>query len=71
MKQHRHKGIASTLLKAVLDRASQSGLEKVFLHAQADVVPLYEQFGFIKKGDIFLEASIEHQAMYKSLDKNT
>ena len=71
LKQHRHKGIASTLLKAVLDRASQSGLEKVFLHAQADVVPLYEQFGFIKKGDIFLEASIEHQAMYKSLDKNT
>ena len=71
LKPYRKKGIASALLKAVLDYASQSGMMKVFLHAQADVVPLYEQFNFIKKGGIFLEANIEHQEMYKLLNKNT
>jgi predicted GNAT family N-acyltransferase len=70
LKPYRNQGIASALLTAVLDYATQLGLEQVFMHAQADVVPLYEKFGFIKRGEIFLEADIKHQQMYKLLSKN-
>ena len=69
LKDHRHKGIASALLTAVLTEAEKQGIQKVFLHAQADVVQLYENFGFIRQGDIFLEAGIKHQHMYKLLNK--
>ena len=69
LKNHRHKGIASALLTAVLAEAEKQGFQKVFLHAQADVVQLYENFGFIRQGDIFLEAGIKHQQMYKLLNK--
>ena len=71
LKPYRNQGIASALLSTVLDYATQLGLEQVFMYAQADVVPLYEKFGFLKRGGVFLEADIKHQEMYKFLNKNT
>ena len=70
LKPYRNQGIASALLTAVLNYATQLGLDQVFMHAQVDVVPLYEKFGFHRRGEIFLEADIKHQEMYKFLNNN-
>ena len=70
LKPYRNQGIASALLTAVLNYATQLGLDQVFMHAQVDVVPLYEKFGFLRRGEIFLEADIKHQEMYKLLNNN-
>lgn len=50
---YRGKGIGSMLLKAVLDHAKKSGLEKVQLHVYTSNTPavaLYKKFGFEQEG---------------------
>jgi predicted GNAT family N-acyltransferase len=59
----RHCGLASSLLLAVLADARLQGLERVFLHAQVQVVDFYRRHGFTAEGEIFLDAGIEHRAM--------
>jgi predicted GNAT family N-acyltransferase len=59
----RHRGLASSLLLAVLAQARLRGLERVFLHAQVPVVDFYHRHGFTAEGEIFLDAGIEHRAM--------
>lgn len=60
---YRHRGLASSLLLAVLAEARLRGLRRVFLHAQVPVVNFYSRYGFTMEGEIFLEAGIEHCAM--------
>jgi predicted GNAT family N-acyltransferase len=60
----RHRGLASALLLAVLAQARLRGLHRVFLHAQVPAVGFYRHHGFMTEGDVFLEAGIEHRAMY-------
>ena len=59
----RHRGLASSLLLAVLADARLRGLERVYLHAQVPVVDFYGRHGFIEEGETFLDAGIEHRAM--------
>ncbi len=40
---------------------------KLYLHAQAPVIPFYEQLGYKAIGPRFMEAGIEHQLMIKEL----
>lgn len=61
--QFRHRGIASELLQKVLLHARRQGFERVFLHAQVQVVDFYRKHGFSAQGEIFLDAGIEHRAM--------
>jgi predicted GNAT family N-acyltransferase len=65
----RGKGVGSALVKAVLrdiqsDRGNKGKL--LYLHAQISAMPLYEKFGFVKHGDLFLECDIEHYSMVRS-----
>jgi len=59
----RRRGLASSLLLAVLAEARRRGLARVYLHAQVPVVGFYRRHGFAEEGGIFLDAGIEHQAM--------
>ena len=63
----RHRGIASAMLRFVLEHARALGFKRVFLHAQVQVTPLYQTHGFTPEGDIFLDAGIEHRAMFLDL----
>lgn len=61
----RRQGLAAELLKSVMADilgAKKSG-EKIYLHAQMEVIPLYEAAGFEKVGIEFLECNISHQTM--------
>ncbi len=57
--QFRNRGIGDIILKEVL--SDVSSLEKmVYLHSQLRAVPFYARNGFLKSGDMFTEAGIEH-----------
>jgi len=62
--QYRGKGIATAMIKAVLaDLPADAAY--IYLNAQVDAVPLYEQNGFIKEGGQFEEAGIRHYKMIR------
>jgi predicted GNAT family N-acyltransferase len=69
LKKFRSKGVGSALVIAVehdiRNHPDVSSGVKMYMHSQVTAVPLYEKFGFIKKGDLFLECSIEHFVMEK------
>ena len=71
IKQYRGKGIGKTLLQKMITLAENGGFSSVFLHAQSQVIPFYENFGFIVVGRPFDEASIKHNLMRRSLPGNT
>lgn len=68
-KPWRGKGAGSALVKAVVDdiTANFNPGELLYLHAQLEAVPLYEKFGFLKKGEQFLECDIWHYEMERLL----
>lgn len=65
-KSWRRKGVASTLVQAVLDDivATKGTGNYLYMHAQLDAMPLYQKFGFQKKGEMFTECNIQHYTMY-------
>jgi predicted GNAT family N-acyltransferase len=60
--EYRNKGVGSELLQRIMKDVSSLG-EKIYLHAQLKAVSYYEKAGFEKKGDVFVEAGIEHYLM--------
>ncbi|MCL2561984.1 MAG: GNAT family N-acetyltransferase [Rikenellaceae bacterium] len=53
-------GIGKEMFAFVLDRIAETGCKKIKLHAQTYLVKFYEDFGFVQKGEMFVEANIEH-----------
>ena len=62
MPMFRNRGIGDIILKEVLKDVISSG-KRVYLHSQLKAVPFYERNGFIKEGQMFTEAGIEHFLM--------
>jgi predicted GNAT family N-acyltransferase len=67
LKEFRNQGLGSELLKVVLNDVEKLG-KKIYLHSQLKAVNYYERAGFIKVGEKFTEAGIEHYLMELSLD---
>jgi predicted GNAT family N-acyltransferase len=63
----RGKGVGSALLATLLAEAQRRGLSLVRLHAQVHAAPFYERFGFVREGEVFMEAGIPHVGMVRSL----
>lgn len=62
LESERGKGLGHKILKSVLnDLSDYKGL--IYMHAQVDVIPFYEKLGFIKEGNEFEEAGIQHYKM--------
>ncbi len=59
---HRNKGLGAILLQDIMEDILPLG-KKIYLHSQLKAIPFYERFGFIKIGDQFTEAEIEHFEM--------
>lgn len=68
LKEYRHQGIGSELLKQAIDLAKAQQLAEIFLHAQTAVKPFYTRLGFISRGEEFLDAGIPHIEMYLTAD---
>ena len=67
LKHYRGLGVGAKLLTAVLTHAAQIGLNRVYLHAQVQVVEFYQGFGFVTKGGEFMDAGIPHRAMVRKI----
>jgi predicted GNAT family N-acyltransferase len=67
-KAYRGKGIGREMFAFVLNHINELGYKKIKLHAQAYLVKFYEDFGFVKHGEKFWEANIEHYAMEKGTE---
>jgi len=59
---HRNKGLGALLLQRVLDDVSARS-KRIYLHSQLKAIPFYERHGFVKLGEQFSEADIEHFEM--------
>ena len=68
-KPWRRKGFGTALVNAVVEDITKNFNpgELLYLHAQMDAAPLYEKFGFVKKGEQFLECDIWHCGMERLL----
>ena len=64
LKEYRGQGVGSALLAALLDYARQEQYDAVYLHAQLDAIPFYENHGFIANGETFMDAGIPHRTMF-------
>ena len=64
LKEYRGQGVGSALLAALLDYARQEQYAGVYLHAQLDAIPFYENHGFIASGETFMDAGIPHRTMF-------
>ena len=58
----RNQGIGSILLDHVLREVSKKG-KTVYLNSQLKAIPFYTRYGFVKVGEQFTEAGIEHFEM--------
>lgn len=59
----RHKSVGSSILELLVDYARSQHYAKVELNSQVQAMPLYEKFGFVAKGKVFMEANIPHRKM--------
>lgn len=58
----RGKGIAKAMIMTVLNDIPEEA-SYIYLNAQLEAVPVYEKAGFVKEGDLFVEAGIQHYKM--------
>jgi len=63
----RRHGLGGRLLEALEARARAEGLREIELHAQCYVEAFYRNRGYVRSGDVFEEAGIDHVVMRKSL----
>ena len=66
-KEYRGKGTGKDMFSFVLNHANKLGYSKIKIHAQVYLLKFYEDFGFIKQGEMFLDANIEHYCMVKEM----
>jgi predicted GNAT family N-acyltransferase len=64
LKKFRGFGVGQQLVRTVLADLPADA-HHIYLHAQIDAVTLYQRFGFIKVGQQFEEAGIQHFTMEK------
>jgi predicted GNAT family N-acyltransferase len=63
----RGRGIGRMMVKYSEDFARKLGFQEMILHAREAVVPFYEQLGYTKVGDCFIEVTIPHRVMVRAL----
>ena len=65
LKEERGKGYGKMILEEMLKDVLPFG-KKIYLNAQTQALPFYEKSGFVKTGEPFMEAGIEHYLMIYS-----
>ena len=60
--EFRNRGFGEIILEEVLKDVRPMD-KTIYLHSQSRAVPFYERNGFVKEGEMFVEAGIEHYYM--------
>ena len=61
----RGQGFARDMVQFMLDHAAEHGARRYVMHAQVHLQKFYEDFGFQREGDIFVECGIDHITMVR------
>jgi len=64
----RGRGYAKDIVQFVLDHAAAHGARRYLMHSQVHLQKFYEDFGFRRRGDIFVECGIDHITMVREDD---
>lgn len=67
LREHRGKGVGSLVMNVLEAAATNNGVAKTWLHAQARVAAFYESLGYVARGENFVEDGITHVLMEKNL----
>ena len=67
LQPYRGQSVGRALLNHIIFTARNHMLKSLFLDAQVSATGFYEKAGFVKQGDVFMDAGIEHLRMYKQL----
>ncbi|MEA3479617.1 MAG: GNAT family N-acetyltransferase [Bacteroidota bacterium] len=62
LKEYRNKGIGNKILDKVMEDVL-SLKKPIYLHSQVNAISFYERNGFVKEGEMFIEAEIKHYLM--------
>lgn len=63
----RHHGVGNALMARLHEEARARGYRSIEISAQVSALPFYERLGYVAEGQIYLEAGIDHRAMYFAL----
>ncbi|HWO94520.1 MAG TPA: GNAT family N-acetyltransferase [Dehalococcoidia bacterium] len=63
LRETRGVGVGRALMHALQDEARRRGFRGITLAAQLHAIPFYERLGYGPRGDVFLDAGIEHRWM--------
>jgi predicted GNAT family N-acyltransferase len=61
--EHRRHGLGRTVMLALQDLARERNATSITLAAQLHAIGFYERLGYTARGDVFLDAGIEHRWM--------
>ena len=67
LKEYRNKGIGNKILDKVMEDVL-SLKKPIYLHSQVNAISFYERNGFVKEGEMFVEADIQHYLMTHQAD---
>ena len=62
-KSERGKEIGREICLYIIDYCRENGYDRVWLNSQLHAVGFYEKLSFVKRGETFFEAGIEHVKM--------
>ncbi|MEW8956347.1 GNAT family N-acetyltransferase [Clostridium sp.] len=64
LKEFRGQKLGYKVMEKIIEICKESDFKEIRLNAQLRAKDFYKSLGFIENGEIFLEANIEHIAMY-------
>jgi predicted GNAT family N-acyltransferase len=67
LQEHRGRGLGRMLMLTLQEEAERRGYPGITVAAQLRAIPFYERLGYRARGDVFLDAGIEHRWMDLSL----
>ncbi len=63
LRELRWRGHGVAVMEALQAEARRRGLPGITLAAQTHAIPFYERLGYVARGDVFLDAGIDHRWM--------
>lgn len=67
LKEFRGHGVGAAMLKRLIERARERGMDTCALNSQTHALGFYSRFGFEAHGNEFLDAGIPHRHMTMKL----
>jgi predicted GNAT family N-acyltransferase len=61
--EYRRQGVGRAVMSALHSLALERALHDITLAAQMHAIGFYERLGYVARGDVFLDAGIEHRWM--------